>query len=132
MHRVRRQEARQRYYRPAKIRLAAGARACDCRVVDMSDSGVRLNVEGLDVPDEFVLLISNNRKVQEKAYKAVWRFGNESGAKFVSGARQPSIAKRVLLKRDASELGSYARQGARSRRVGRTALKATAPPAGCV
>ena len=59
MHRLRRREARQRYYRPAKIELAAGARPCDCAVVDISDGGVRLNVEGLDVPDEFVLLISN-------------------------------------------------------------------------
>ena len=59
MHRLRRREARQRYYLPAKIKLAAGARPCGCTIVDMSDGGVRLNVEGLDVPDEFVLLISN-------------------------------------------------------------------------
>ena len=88
MHRLRRREARQRCYRPAKIKLAAGARACDCTVVDFSDGGVRLNVEGLNVPDEFVLLISNKGKVEERAYKVVWRFGNELGAKFVGGARQ--------------------------------------------
>ena len=64
----------------------------------MSDGGVRLNVEGLDVPDEFVLLISNDRKVQERAYKVVWRFGNELGAQFVSGARQPGIAERDFAK----------------------------------
>ena len=80
MHRLRRREARQRYYRPGKIRLAAGARPCDCTVVDISDGGVRLNVEGLNVPDEFVLLISNKGKVEERAYKVVWRFGNEFGA----------------------------------------------------
>jgi hypothetical protein len=96
MHRVRRQEARQRCYRPAKIRLAAGARACDCLIIDMSDGGVRLNVEGLNVPDEFVLLISNNGRLQESTYKAVWRFGNELGAQFVSGAQRLSIAERVV------------------------------------
>jgi hypothetical protein len=98
MHRLRRREARQRYYRPAKIKLAAGARPCDCTVVDISDGGVRLNVEGLDVPDEFVLLISNDRKVQEKAYKVVWRFGNELGAKLVSRVDQPGFAERDFVR----------------------------------
>jgi PilZ domain len=98
MHRLRRREARRRYYRPAKIKLAAGARACDCTVVDISESGVRLNVEGLDVPDEFVLLISNEPKVRETAYKVVWRFGNELGAKFVGGAGQPGFAGRDFVK----------------------------------
>jgi hypothetical protein len=92
MHRLRRREARQRYYRPGKIKLAAGARPCDCLVIDMSDGGVRLNVEGLNVPDEFVLLISNKGKVEERAYKVVWRFGNELGAEFVSGARRLGCA----------------------------------------
>jgi hypothetical protein len=98
MHRLRRREARQRYYRPAKIKLAAGARACDCTVVDISDGGVRLNVEGLAVPDEFVLLISNKGKVEESAYKVVWRFGNELGAQFVSGARRLGIAERDFIR----------------------------------
>ena len=96
MHRLRRQEARQRCYRPAKIKLAAGAR--DCLIIDMSGGGVRLNVEGLDVPDEFVLLISNDRKVQESAYKVVWRFGNELGAKLVSSVDQPSFVERDFVK----------------------------------
>ena len=98
MHRLRRREARQRYYRPAKIKLAAGARPCDCAVVDISDDGVRLNSEGLDVPDEFVLLISNKGKMEESAYKVVWRFGNELGAQFVSGARRPGIAERDFIR----------------------------------
>ena len=98
MHRLRRREARQRYYRPAKIRLAAGARPCDCTVVDISDGGVRLNVEGLNVPDEFMLLISNKGKVEERAYKVIWRFGNELGAQFVSGARRLGIAERDFVR----------------------------------
>ena len=95
MHRLRRQEARQRCYRPAKIKLAAGAR--DCLIIDMSDGGVRLNVEGLDVPDEFVLLISHKGKVEERAYKVIWRFGNELGAQYVSGARLLGIAERDFV-----------------------------------
>jgi hypothetical protein len=97
MHRLRRREARQRYYRSAKIKLAAGARACDCTMVDISDGGVRLNVEGLVVPDDFVLLISNKGKVEERAYKVVWRFGNELGAQFASGARRLGIAERGFV-----------------------------------
>ena len=98
MHRLRRREARQRCYRPGKIKLAAGARPCDCTVVDTSDGGVRLNVEGLDVPDEFVLLISNKGKVEESAYKVVWRFGNELGATLVSGVMRPGFAERNFIR----------------------------------
>ena len=98
MHRLRRREARQRYYRPARIKIAAGARARDCSIVDISDGGVRLNVEGLDVPDEFVLLISNKGKVEESAYKVVWRFGNELGATLVSGVSRPGVAERDFVK----------------------------------
>ena len=67
-------------------------------VIDMSDSGVRLNVGGFDVPDEFVLLISNEPEVQERTYKVVWRFGNELGAQFVSGDRRLGIAERDFVK----------------------------------
>jgi hypothetical protein len=102
MHRLRRREARRRYYRAAKIRFEAGARARDCLVIDVSDGGVRLNVEGLDVPDEFVLLISKDGTAQEGAYKVVWRFGNELGAKFVSGVRRPGFAGR-----DSDRAGSF-------------------------
>ena len=59
---------------------------------------MRLNVEGLDVPDEFVLLVSNKGKVEERAYKVVWRFGNELGAQFVSGGRRLGIAERDFVK----------------------------------
>jgi hypothetical protein len=58
---------------------------------------VRLNVEGLDVPDEFVLLLSEDGIVQESTYKMIWRFGNEVGAKFVSAVRPPGLAERDKL-----------------------------------
>jgi hypothetical protein len=77
--------ARSRHYRSAKIRLGAGALPRDCLIIDISDSGLRLNVEGLDVPDEFVLLSG----AQESTYKVAWRFGYDLGAKFVSVVRRP-------------------------------------------
>jgi PilZ domain len=98
MHRLRRRSERHHCYRAAKIKLRAGDRAHDCLLIDMSDGGVRLNIEGLEVPDEFVLLVPNGGNVQEGAYKVVWRFGNELGAKSVSGVRRLGIAERDLVR----------------------------------
>ena len=39
--------------------------AHDCLVIDISDDGVRLNVGALDVPDEFLLLLSSDGVVRE-------------------------------------------------------------------
>jgi hypothetical protein len=64
----------------------------------MSDGGVRLNIDGLDVPDEVVLLVSNGGNVQEGAYKVIWRFGNELGAKSAGGVRRLGIAERDLVR----------------------------------
>jgi hypothetical protein len=97
MHRFRRRSARRRHCRAAKIQLGDGAPACDCLVIDISNGGVRLNVEGLDVPDEFVLLLSEDGIVQESTYKMIWRFGHEVGAKFVSAVRPPGLAERDKL-----------------------------------
>jgi hypothetical protein len=80
-----RRTARSRHYRSAKIRLGGDTPPRDCLIIDISESGLRLNVEGLDVPDEFVLLSG----AEESTCKVVWRFGHEVGAKFVSIVRRP-------------------------------------------
>ena len=97
MHRFRRRSARRRHCRAAKIQLGDGAPACDCLVIDISNGGVRLNVGGLDVPDEFVLLLSEDGIVQECTYKVICRFGHELGAKFASVVRPPGFAERDKL-----------------------------------
>ena len=51
------------------------------------NDGVRLNVGALDVPDEFVLLLSGDGVVRESTYQVIWRRGHEVGAKFVSVVR---------------------------------------------
>jgi hypothetical protein len=48
----------------------------------------------LDVPDEFVLLLSNNGIVQESTCKVTWRSGDEVGAKFIAVVRRPGFAER--------------------------------------
>jgi hypothetical protein len=82
-----RQSPRHRLYRVAKVEFGAGVQARDCQVINISDGGVRLHVEGFDVPDEFVLLLSGDGVAWENAYKVVWRRGHEVGARFVRVVR---------------------------------------------
>jgi PilZ domain len=83
----RRRSPRRRLYSAAKIKLGAGIPTRDCRVIDISDDGVRLHVEGSDVPDEFELLLSWDGVVRESTYSVVWRHGHEVGAKLVGFVR---------------------------------------------
>jgi hypothetical protein len=93
MHTLRRRSSRRHCYRAAKIQLGGGTPARDCLVIDISDGGVRLNAEGLDVPDEFVLLLSNDGVVRESTCKVAWRCGDEVDATFVTAARRPRFAE---------------------------------------
>jgi hypothetical protein len=79
----RRREPRRPLYRAARIQLGDGALPRECVVMDISDGGVRLHVDGFDVPDEFVLVLSGHHVTQESKYKVVWRFKQELGAKFI-------------------------------------------------
>jgi PilZ domain len=87
-HDERRLSRRRLLNRVAKIRLGNAALPRDCLITDISDGGVRLHVEGFDVPDEFVLLLSGDDiKSKGCAYKVVWRSGFEIGAKFLGPVR---------------------------------------------
>ncbi len=67
--------------RVATIQFGNGTLPRDCLITDISDSGVRLHVEGFEVPDEFVLLLSGDDvAAKERVYKVVWRLGYEIGA----------------------------------------------------
>jgi PilZ domain-containing protein len=79
--------------RVAKIQLGNGGLPRDCLITDISDGGVRLHVEGFDVPDEFVLLLSGEDiAAKERVYKVVWRLGYEIGAKFLGHVRRGSAS----------------------------------------
>ena len=80
----RRREPRRPLYRAAMIRVGNGVSPRDCVVLDISDGGVRLRVDEIDVPDEFVLLLSGQFITQERKYEVVWRRNQELGAKFIS------------------------------------------------
>jgi hypothetical protein len=85
----RRRSQRRVLNRPARIYFGPGNVQRDCVVNDISDGGVRLRVEGFDVPDEFVLsLAEDGYSFKERAYQVVWRLGPELGAKFLGQARR--------------------------------------------
>jgi hypothetical protein len=60
--------------------LLFGSLPRDCWISDISDGGVRLHAEGVDVPDEFTLLVPPRR--ERRDCRVVWRLGHEIGAEF--------------------------------------------------
>jgi PilZ domain-containing protein len=66
----------------AKIRTGAGSLPRDCWVSDISDGGVRLHAEGLDVPDEFTLVLVGVEGGRRDC-RVAWRLGHEVGAEFI-------------------------------------------------
>jgi hypothetical protein len=91
-----RRRSRRRFLnRMAKIQVANGTLPRDCLITDISDGGIRLHVEGFDVPNEFVLLLSGEGlDATERAYRVVWRLGYEIGAEFAGAIRRGGHAAR--------------------------------------
>jgi hypothetical protein len=88
-HDERRLTRRRALNRAAKMQFGNSSLPRDCLITDISDGGVRLHVEGFEVPDEFVLLLSGRDiESKERAYKVVWRSGYEIGAKFLGHVRR--------------------------------------------
>src|SRR2546421_775158 len=67
----------------AKMQIAGSPFPRDCLVTDVSDGGVRLYVEGVEVPDEFTLCFASGER---RACRVVWRLGYELGIAFADGA----------------------------------------------
>jgi PilZ domain len=77
-----------------KIDIADGALVRDCLVTDISNVGVRLYVEGLEVPDAFVLLLGEpDGSIRPRACQVIWRLGYELGVKFADAPRRDEQAK---------------------------------------
>jgi hypothetical protein len=88
----RRRSQRRPIDREAKIQLADGTLPRDCVIADISTGGVKLHVEGFEVPDDFVLILSADGVAKECNYQVVWRLGHEVGARFVGLVRRNGAA----------------------------------------
>ncbi len=84
----RRRVRRRLINRVAKIQVGSGTLPRDCLITNISTGGVRLHVEGVEVPDDFVLVLSGEDVAKECKYRVVWRLGHEIGAQFVSLIRR--------------------------------------------
>jgi hypothetical protein len=89
----RRQARRRLINRVAKIQVASGTLPRDCLITNISTGGVRLHVEGVEIPDDFVLVLSGEDIAKECSYRVVWRLGHEIGAQFIGLVRRGERAR---------------------------------------
>jgi hypothetical protein len=80
----RRHTPRKRVGRLATIKLGVGLAPRYCLVTNASEEGVCIQLNGIDVIDEFVLLFPGESPARDGTYKVVWRQGRDIGAKFIS------------------------------------------------
>ena len=84
----RRRDRRHTINRIAKYQADLGALPRDCMITDISKQGARLFADGVEVPDQFHLIIGGENASRREC-QVVWRLGGEIGVKFVgSKARQ--------------------------------------------
>jgi hypothetical protein len=74
----------------AKIQLGTASLPRDCWVSDISDGGVRLHAEGMDVLDEFTLVLMGGNGVRRDC-----RLGHEIGAQFMDRP-QSGFASKIV------------------------------------
>ena len=86
----RRQHRRYTINRIAKFQTDATALPRDCMIMDISNHGARLFADGIEVPDQFHLLISGE-KGDRKECRVVWRLGGEIGVTFVRASLRNAI-----------------------------------------
>ena len=65
----------------AKIQVGNGSLPRDCVITDISEGGVKVVAEHLELPPEFTLIFSTGSPRQ---CRLVWRIGCEFGAEFVA------------------------------------------------
>jgi hypothetical protein len=95
----RRRSRRRHINRVAKMAFGSGTLPRDCLISDISDGGVRLHVEGFDVLDDFILVLTGDDiGAKERIYRVVWRIGYEIGAKFVGHVRRTGIAAQAEVR----------------------------------
>jgi hypothetical protein len=85
----RRKSPRRSVRRLAHIRFA-GSPPRDCLVTDISDDGVRVFAAGVEVPDRFVLLLSDYEgHLTSHKCRVAWRLDYTVGAEFLEPPAHP-------------------------------------------
>ncbi len=79
----RRGAPRQRLGRLATMLVGGGVPPRYCLVIDSSDGGVRVNSNGVKIPDVFELRFSDSGHFRDGAYQVIWRNDPIVGAKFL-------------------------------------------------
>jgi hypothetical protein len=64
----------------AKIQVGTGSLPRDCTVTDISDGGVKVIAEHVEIPPEFTIILSAGNP---RRCRLAWRIGCEFGAKFI-------------------------------------------------
>ena len=76
----RRKHERRLCKRIAKITTGAGSLPRDCTITDISDGGVKVIAEYLEIPPQFTIIFSPDYARQ---CRLAWRIGCEFGAEFI-------------------------------------------------
>ena len=66
--------------RVAKIQCGNGSLPRDCTITDVSDGGVKVIAEFLEIPSHFTLIFERDHARQ---CRLAWRIGCEFGAEFI-------------------------------------------------
>ncbi len=82
MWQERRRTQRQVVNSAARIQSHVGSPVHACLVTDASDGGIRLFADGIDLPDEFILVFDGTGQAGRKC-RVVWRLDDEIGAEFI-------------------------------------------------
>jgi hypothetical protein len=76
-----------------QIQNELGQRPQDCRLTDISDGGVRLYAENIEIADQFLLWLPGTSQTRRQC-RVAWRLGHEVGAEFID-APQPNFARKM-------------------------------------
>jgi hypothetical protein len=90
----------------AKIQFGIGSLPRDCTITDVSDGGVRVIAEHLDIPAEFTIIFSTGYPRQ---CRLAWRIGCEFGAEFIDGIELRQFGKRQAEAQSRAQISSQAR-----------------------
>ena len=70
----------------AKVHFGVGTLPRDCTIIDISDGGVRVIADNLEVPETFTIIFST---VEARECRLAWRIGCEFGAEYLERVAPP-------------------------------------------